>query len=113
MSIIGSGAGGGTLAHALAWPGKKILRLERGDFPPREMGDLDPNPLFADGKYMTRDTWYHADGKPFQPQVHYDVGGTTKMYGAAPSVLDVNCQAHELDNLYIVAKAPRWPTFPA
>jgi choline dehydrogenase-like flavoprotein len=27
--------------------------------------------------------WYDAKGKPFQPQVHYFVGGATKMYGAA------------------------------
>ena len=34
--IIGSGAGGGTLAYRLAPSGKKILLLERGDFVPRE-----------------------------------------------------------------------------
>ena len=27
--------------------------------------------------------WYDGDGKPFQPQVHYFVGGATKFYGAA------------------------------
>jgi glucose-6-phosphate 1-dehydrogenase len=36
--IIGSGAGGGTLAHTLASSGKRILLLERGDFLPREPG---------------------------------------------------------------------------
>ena len=30
--IIGTGAGGSTLAHTLARSGKKILLLERGDF---------------------------------------------------------------------------------
>ena len=35
------------------------------------------------GKYISPDTWYDADGKPFQPQVHYFVGGATKLYGAA------------------------------
>ncbi len=35
-----------------------------------------------DGTYISPDTWYDADGKPFQPQVHYFVGGATKMYGA-------------------------------
>ena len=30
--VIGSGAGGGTLTHALAPTGKRILLLERGDF---------------------------------------------------------------------------------
>ena len=34
--VIGSGAGGGTLAHRLAPSGKKILILERGDWLPRE-----------------------------------------------------------------------------
>ena len=69
--IIGTGAGGGTLAHTLARSGKKILLLERGGFLPREMDNWDPEPVFMDGKYITHDTWYDADGKPFQPQVHY------------------------------------------
>ena len=34
--IIGTGAGGGTLAHELAPTGKKILLLERGGYLPRE-----------------------------------------------------------------------------
>jgi choline dehydrogenase-like flavoprotein len=34
--IIGSGAGGGTLAHRLAPYGKRILLLERGDWLSRE-----------------------------------------------------------------------------
>jgi choline dehydrogenase-like flavoprotein len=81
--IIGSGAGGGTLAHALAGAGKRILLLERGDFLPREMDNWDPKPVFVDGKYISKDTWFDRDGKPFQPQVHYFVGGATKLYGAA------------------------------
>jgi choline dehydrogenase-like flavoprotein len=83
MIIIGSGAGGGTLAHTLASSGKNILLLERGDFLSREMDNWDPRPVFVDGKYISTDTWYGGDGKPFQPQVHYFVGGATKMYGAA------------------------------
>src|SRR5881394_2562160 len=81
--IIGSGAGGGTLAHTLAGSGKSILLLERGDFLAREMDNWDPRPVFVDGKYISKDTWYDGDGKPFQPQVHYFVGGATKLYGAA------------------------------
>src|SRR5579871_6770969 len=81
--IIGSGAGGGTLAHTLASSGKRILLLERGDFLPREMDNWDPKPVFVDGRYISKDTWYDRDGKSFQPQVHYFVGGATKMYGAA------------------------------
>jgi choline dehydrogenase-like flavoprotein len=81
--IIGTGAGGGTLAHALADSGKRILLLERGDFLPREMDNWDPKPVFVDGKYISTDKWFDRDGKPFQPQVHYFVGGATKLYGAA------------------------------
>jgi choline dehydrogenase-like flavoprotein len=81
--IIGTGAGGGTLAHTLAPSGKKILLLERGNFLPRESENWDPDPVFIEGRYISPDTWYDADGKPFQPQVHYFVGGATKLYGAA------------------------------
>jgi choline dehydrogenase-like flavoprotein len=81
--IVGTGAGGGTLANVLAPSGKRILLLERGDYLPREKENWDPAPVFIDGRYMSKDTWYDADGKPFQPQVHYFVGGATKMYGAA------------------------------
>jgi choline dehydrogenase-like flavoprotein len=81
--IVGTGAGGGTLAHSLADSGKRILLLERGDFLPREMDNWDPKPVFVDGKYISHETWYDSDGQPFQPQVHYFVGGATKMYGAA------------------------------
>jgi choline dehydrogenase-like flavoprotein len=81
--IIGTGAGGGTLAHALASSGKKILLLERGDFLPREMGNWDAETVFVRGRYMSKDTWFDSDGKAFQPQVHYFVGGATKLYGAA------------------------------
>ena len=82
--IVGTGAGGGTLANVLAQAGRRILMLERGDFLPRELGNWDPEQVFVDDRYISPDTWYNdADGRPFQPQVHYFVGGATKMYGAA------------------------------
>ena len=34
--VIGTGAGGGTLAYRLAPSGKRILLIERGDYVPRE-----------------------------------------------------------------------------
>jgi choline dehydrogenase-like flavoprotein len=40
--VIGSGAGGGTVAHTLAPTGKRILMLERGGFLPREPQNWDP-----------------------------------------------------------------------
>jgi choline dehydrogenase-like flavoprotein len=51
--IIGSGAGGGTLAHTLASSGKRILLLERGDYLPRELDNWNPEPVFVDGKYIS------------------------------------------------------------
>jgi choline dehydrogenase-like flavoprotein len=81
--IIGSGAGGGTLARQLAPTGKRILILERGDWLKREAMNWDAKAVFVDNRYISPDTWYDCNGKPFQPQVHYFVGGATKMYGAA------------------------------
>jgi len=81
--IVGSGAGGGTLARHLAPSGKQILLLERGDWLPREPSNWLAQDVFVDNKYISPDTWYDPSGKPFQPQVHYFVGGATKLYGAA------------------------------
>src|SRR6266496_2906305 len=81
--IVGTGAGGGTLARHLAASGKRILLLERGDWLPREPANWLAQDVFVDNRYVSEDTWYDADGKPFQPQVHYFVGGATKLYGAA------------------------------
>jgi choline dehydrogenase-like flavoprotein len=81
--IIGSGAGGGTLARYLAPSGKRVLVLERGDWLPREPANWDAADVFVDNRYVSPDTWYDVRGNPFQPQVHYFVGGATKLYGAA------------------------------
>ena len=81
--IIGTGAGGGTLAHRLAPTGKRILLLERGDFLPRERDNWDPTAVFVQSKYKAQETWYGKDGRAFHPGIHYYVGGNTKFYGAA------------------------------
>jgi choline dehydrogenase-like flavoprotein len=81
--IIGTGAGGGTLTHDLAKTGKRILVLERGDWLPRERSNWSAEDVFVEGRYVSKDTWYDKNGKPFQPGVYYHVGGATKMYGAA------------------------------
>ena len=54
--IVGSGAGGGTLAHTLASSGKRILLLERGDFLPRELQNWDAKPVFVEGRYISKDS---------------------------------------------------------
>jgi choline dehydrogenase-like flavoprotein len=81
--IVGTGAGGGTLARHLAPSGKRILLLERGDWLPREPSNWLAQDVFVDNRYVSEDTWYDAQGKSFQPQIHYFVGGATKLYGAA------------------------------
>ncbi|MCB1110026.1 MAG: GMC family oxidoreductase [Chlamydiia bacterium] len=81
--IIGSGAGGGTLAYILAETGKKILIVERGDYLPREKENWEPHSVFIEGRYNPNEEWLDKDGKPFTPGTHYYVGGNTKFYGAA------------------------------
>lgn len=81
--IVGTGAGGGTLAYRLAPSGKKILLLERGDFLPHEKENWDPDAVFVANRYTSKDTWYDGAGRPFQPGSHYFVGGATKVFGAA------------------------------
>ena len=81
--IIGTGAGGGTLALHLAQAGKKILILERGPFMPQEKLNWDTSAVFLDNRYHTKETWQDKDGKDLHPQQSYFVGGQTKVYGAA------------------------------
>ena len=47
------------------------------------MENWDPGEVFVKGRYISPDTWYDGDGKELTPQVHYYVGGMTKLYGAA------------------------------
>jgi choline dehydrogenase-like flavoprotein len=81
--IIGSGAGGGTLAHRLSASGKRILLLERGDWIPREPENWDPRAVVTQGRYGAGEAWYDSKGTAFEPGTHYNVGGNTKFYGAA------------------------------
>jgi choline dehydrogenase-like flavoprotein len=83
LIIIGSGAGGGTLAYALASTGLKILILERGDYIRRERENWDAGALFIRHRYKTSEVWYDAQGAPFQPGAYYGVGGNTKVSGGA------------------------------
>jgi choline dehydrogenase-like flavoprotein len=81
--VIGTGAGGGTLALHLAQAGKNLLILERGPFMPQEKLNWDTSAVFLDNRYHTKETWQDKDGKPLHPQQAYFVGGQTKVYGAA------------------------------
>ena len=80
--IIGTGAGGGTLAHKLAPSGKRILLLERGGYLPREPENWDSREVFINDRYLPNEVWYDKDGEAFKPHQQYFVGGNTKFYGA-------------------------------
>ena len=80
--IIGTGAGGGTLAHRLASSGKRILLLERGGYLPREPQNWDSNEVFIKERYLSGEQWYDKDGVAYAPHQQYFVGGNTKFYGA-------------------------------
>jgi len=81
--IIGTGAGGGTLAYALASTGKSILVLERGDYLRREKENWSSHAVNVEGKYQTKEVWSDKNGNPLHPHTNYYVGGNTKLYGAA------------------------------
>jgi choline dehydrogenase-like flavoprotein len=81
--IIGTGAGGGTLAAKLAPTGKRILLIERGDYVPREKENWNTRAVNIEGRYQTKELWRDRDGKELHPHTNYYVGGNTKFYGAA------------------------------
>jgi choline dehydrogenase-like flavoprotein len=81
--IIGTGAGGGTLAYKLAPSGKKILLLERGDYVPREKDNWSTKAVNLDARYNTKESRYDKNGEALHPHTNYFVGGNTKFYGAA------------------------------
>lgn len=104
--IIGSGAGGGTLAYKIAASGKKILILERGDFIPKEKENWNTKEVFTNGRYRTTEKWFDKDDQPFSPYTHYAVGGNTKMYGAALFRLR---ESDFKDTRHFGGVSPAWP----
>ncbi len=81
--IIGAGAGGGTVAYSLAPTGKSILILERGGYLPKEDENWNPDAIFQGRKYQIQEKWLDRNNQSFLPQAFYNVGGNTKVYGAA------------------------------
>jgi choline dehydrogenase-like flavoprotein len=81
--IIGSGIGGGTVAHRLVQHGLSVTLLERGGFLPQEAQNWDVHAVFFEQRYVPQETWLDKDGAAFRPGTYYYVGGSSKMYGAA------------------------------
>ena len=80
--IVGSGAGGGTMAHALSASGARILVLERGEAVPREAENWSPRPVWKRRRYQATERWLDDRDREFQPYTHYCVGGNTKFWGS-------------------------------
>jgi choline dehydrogenase-like flavoprotein len=80
--IVGTGAGGATLARRLAPSGRRILLLERGDWLPREPANWNPGRVLLNRQYTSADEWVDPAGAVYAPAVHYAVGGATKLTGA-------------------------------
>ena len=104
--IIGSGAGGGTLAFALRNLGAHVVILERGQFIPREFENWDANSIFIENRYKTNEQWLDSKGRRYHPGTQYCVGGNTKVYGAALTrfrVRDFETTEHA------DGESPAWP----
>ena len=104
--VIGSGMGGGTVAHALARRGVDVLVLERGQRLPREAENWSPREVFVKRRYKPAERWLDLAGQFFEPGVHYVVGGSTKVYGASlPRLREQDFTAVE----HLEGTSPAWP----
>ncbi len=104
--IIGSGAGGGTLAYALSDTPARILLIERGDFVPQEDQNWSPEAVWKHRRYRTPERWLDERGREFSPYMHYSVGGNTKFWG---SVL-FRLRREDFDELvHVDGVSPAWP----
>src|SRR5688572_6387149 len=104
--IIGSGAGGGTMAHALAGTGARLLVVERGDVIPREPDNWNPEAVWRQLRYRTTERWLDASSREFLPYMHYCVGGNTKFWGSVLYRLrrEDFCATEHFDGV-----SPAWP----
>ncbi len=104
--IIGTGAGGGTLAWRLAPTGARILLLERGDWVPREKQNWDSHAVVVENRYHVTEPWFDRDGREFHAGTHYFVGGNTKFYGAAL----IRMRQHDFGEVrHHGGVSPAWP----
>ncbi len=104
--IIGTGAGGGTMAQALAGGPARVLVLERGDFVPREIENWSAEAVWKHLRYRSTERWLDERGEEFLPYTHYCVGGNTKFWGSVLYRLrrdDFRAVEH-IDGL-----SPAWP----
>jgi choline dehydrogenase-like flavoprotein len=104
--IIGSGAGGGTIAHALSHCPVRLLIVERGGFIPQEPENWSPEAVWKQLRYRTTERWLDNNGQEFPPYTHYCVGGNTKFWGSVLYRLRRE-DFHEV--AHIDGVSPAWP----
>lgn len=105
VAVVGSGAGGATIAYALARRGVKVLLLERGQYIPQEAGNQAPD-AFQGNKYRTTEWVVYPDGTRQPSGMLYAVGGQTKVYGATLA----RFREQDFDEVpYPDGISPKWP----
>ena len=104
--IIGSGAGGGTIAHALSDRPVRLLIVERGGFIPQEPENWSPEAVWKHLRYRTTERWLDNNGQEFPPYTHYCVGGNTKFWG---SVLYRLRREDFQEVAHVDGVSPAWP----
>jgi choline dehydrogenase-like flavoprotein len=104
--VIGSGVGGAITARRLSERGARVLIVERGGLVPREPDNWSVRTVFFEKKYKARDTWLDRHDNSFDPGMFYNVGGSTKFYGAAMFRL----REQDFDDLvHKRGVSPAWP----
>jgi choline dehydrogenase-like flavoprotein len=104
--IVGSGAGGSTLAYALRHSGARILVVERGGFIPMEPQNQSAAAVYIERRYCTVEPWHTPSRQAFLPRIYYCVGGNTKFYGGHL------CRFRESDFRQLEHRggiSPKWP----
>lgn len=104
--IVGTGAGGGTMAHALSLTDARVLIVERGDFVPQEDENWSPEAVWKQLRYQTKERWLDDRDREFSPYSHYCVGGNTKFWG---SVLYRLRREDFQDMQHLDGVSPAWP----
>jgi choline dehydrogenase-like flavoprotein len=86
--------------------GASILILERGGYLPQEKQNWDVLEVSAKRRYEAEETWFDERGRPFSPRIYYNVGGCSKVFGAAALRLRA---ADFLPRRHSGGETPGWP----
>ena len=104
--IIGSGAGGGTMARALSDSGARCWSSSAGRPCRRKTTTGTRPPSGNSSRYRATERWLDARGEEFLPYTHYGVGGNTKFWGSVLYRLRrEDFQATE----HLDGESPAWP----